>query len=629
MMRGVLRSVFRINRASLIGTFAIVALATALLTATGAWLQAGWSAEEFDGGMSMLSMLASSFAGTTVIIVVFIVGSTVATALRRRRREFALLRSIGATVTQVRRQITAEVCVVVLAATPIGIVAGILLAPSLTPLLVANAIVPEGFVLPFAPLSIIATLAVMFPTALVAGRLAARESARLSPTAAVQQSGFEPTTITRGRRIAAVSTAVAGLIVAATPLFVDGVLAAASGASSVILLIVAVALAGPIIVSAVATRAATATASASQSALVLAAVNARGFSRRNAAVIVPLALLLSLGAVQSGAGMASSAATGVQLEQALNADFVVSGAEDGAIPDLKDVEALHGVTAVAQTSAIQASVRVEEMELAIAGLDGLTWTPATIRTITPVSTELLDPSVIAGSLGDLAEEGAIAVSSDAIAFTGKGIGDGVGLHLPGRAEATARIVAIYDNSLGVGDYLMAPVDTSAEPSSLALLVSAESGSTDAVREVLEAGGAQVLQPHEYAHAAQATSGEEQSLSNVLLLALLAFIAVAALQSLATITSGRRDEFELLRRSGATRAQLTSMIAVESLFVAVAALVLGALAVLPALLGLGIGMLGNPLAAFDPVIFGGLAVVVAVLPIMTMVSAGWRSMTPQR
>lgn len=629
-MRGVLRSVFRINRASLVGTFVIVALATALLTATGAWLQAGWSADEFDSGMSMLSALASSFAGTTLIIVVFIVASTVATALRRRRREFALLRSIGATAAQVRQQITAEVSVVVLAAAPVGIVAGILLAPVLTPLLVSNGIVPEGFVLPFAPLSIIATLAVMFPTALVAGRLAARESARLTPTAAVQQSGFEPGMISKGRRIAAVATGVAGLLVAMIPFFFEGILGTASGASSVILLIVAVALAGPIIISTVATRAAAATASGTQPALVLAAVNARGFSRRNAAVIVPLALLLSLGAVQSGGGIVSSAATGEQLEQALNADLIVSGAEGTAAPDLDTVEGVPGVTAVAQTSAVRASVRVETTGVEIPGLDALTWMPTAIRTITPVNTELLDPGVLEGSLDDLTDDGTIAVSRDTIALSGKGIGDSVDIRLPGERDSIARIVAIYENSLGVGEYLMSPGDASAEPSSIALLVRTAPGSTADVRDILEADGALVLlEPHEYSQAAQAVSGEEQGLSNVLLLALLAFIAVAALQSLATITSGRREEFELLRRSGATRPQLTSMVAVESLFVAVAALVLGVLAVLPALLGLGIGMLGNPLAAFDPVIFGGLAMMVAVLPMVTMVSVGWRSMTPQR
>lgn len=626
MMRAAIRSALLVNRASLIGAFVIVAIATALLTATGAWLQAGWTADELDGS-SMLSALASSFAGTTLIIAVFIVASTVSTALRGRRREFALLRTVGATAAQVRRQITAEMLVVVLAAAPVGAVAGSALAPALTPLLVVNGIVPAGFALPFSSLSIIVTAAALMPTALIAGRLAARESARLSPTAAVQQSSHEPATISRGRRIAALATAGAGLIVAATPLFTDGILGAASGASSVLLLIVAVALAGPVLVSVVATRAATVTATSSAPARVLAAANARGFSRRYAAVIVPLALLLSLGTVQSGVGVASTTATGAQFEQALNADLVVVGDDAGA-PDAEAIAERSGVVAVAQTSTVAASVRVDASEEDLPLLAGLGWEPVAIRMVTPADSALLDPGVTAGSLGALHEEGTIAVSGGAIAFTGKGIGDSIDVRLDGD-EITARIVAIYDDSLGVGEYLMAFDPDHADAASTAVLVRTASAMTDVVRGALDADGAVVQSPKEYVEAAQAGSAGQQQLSNILLFALLAFIAVAALQALATSIVERRAEFELLRRSGATRAQLTAMLAVEAVFVGAGALALGVLAALPALAGVGVGLLGDPFAAFDPLLLVALSAAVCVLPVVTMVAVGRRSMAPRR
>lgn len=626
MIRAAIRSALLVNRTSLIGAFVIVAIATALLTATGAWLQAGWTADELDGS-SMLSALASSFAGTTLIIAVFIVASTVSTALRGRRREFALLRTVGATAAQVRRQITAEMLVVVLAAAPVGAVAGSALAPALTPLLVVNGIVPAGFALPFSSLSIIVTAAALMPTALIAGRLAARESARLSPTAAVQQSSHEPATISRGRRIAALATAGAGLIVAATPLFTDGILGAASGASSVLLLIVAVALAGPVLVSVVATRAATVTATSSAPARVLAAVNARGFSRRYAAVIVPLALLLSLGTVQSGVGVASTTATGAQFEQALNADLVVVGDDAGA-PDAEAIAERSGVVAVAQTSTVAASVRVDASEEDLPLLAGLGWEPVAIRMVTPADSALLDPGVTAGSLGALHEEGTIAVSGGAIAFTGKGIGDSIDVRLDGD-EITARIVAIYDDSLGVGEYLMAFDPDHADAASTAVLVRTASAMTDVVRGALDADGAVVQSPKEYVEAAQAGSAGQQQLSNILLFALLAFIAVAALQALATSIVERRAEFELLRRSGATRAQLTAMLAVEAVFIGAGALALGVLAALPALAGVGVGLLGDPFAAFDPLLLVALSAAVCVLPVVTMVAVGRRSMAPRR
>jgi len=59
--------------------------------------------------------------------------------------------------------------------------------------------------------------------------------------------------------------------------------------------------------------------------------------------------------------------------------------------------------------------------------------------------------------------------------------------------------------------------------------------------------------------------------------LIFFVAIAAANTLVMTTSARRAEFTLLRRIGATRKQLTSMMAVESLFVMVTAVVIGTLA----------------------------------------------------
>lgn len=628
MMRSTFRSVFVVNRGNLVGAFVIVVLATALLTATGAWLQAGWAADASGSGPSLLSTLASSFAGITLIIAIFIVASTFSTALRHRRREFALLRSIGATATQVRREVTGEVLVVTLAAAPLGAVAGVLLAPLLTPLLMSNGIVPTGFVLPFSPLAILATLVVLLPTALLAGRLAARESARLSPTAAVRESNVEPAAISAGRRAAALVLAIAGLLVAGAPLFLPGLLGAAAGAGSVLLLIIAAALAGPLVIGWLAARAARA-ATGSQAAVVLATVNARGFSRRNTAVILPLALLLCLGAVQSGAGIASAKATGVQLEKALSADLVVFPGEREPRSDARTVAELPGVTAVAQTSVVQASVRVEDSDADdLFALDALLWERSAIRTIAPAGSGLLDPGVVAGSLDDLEAAGTIAVSRDALLLTGKRLGDSIRLRLDGEEDSTARIVAIYENSIGVGDYLLAPGTGTTESNRTAVLVRTEPGAESEVRSRLEADGAAVTDAHGFAEAARTAGEAGQGLSNTLLLALLAFIAIAALQTLAIITSGRRAEFDLLRRTGATRSQIAAMITVESVFVVMASLALGILIALPALLGIGVGLVGDPSAAFDPIVFIGLAAVVVILPIVTMVSVMWRSTARQ-
>lgn len=96
-----------------------------------------------------------------------------------------------------------------------------------------------------------------------------------------------------------------------------------------------------------------------------------------------------------------------------------------------------------------------------------------------------------------------------------------------------------------------------------------------------------------------------------------------------ITSGRRAEFDLLRRTGATRAQIGSMVAVEAGFVVLGATVLGLASAVPGLVLAGLGLLGDPLAAFDPAIIAGLGAVVLVLPLVTMISVSARASKPAR
>ncbi|WP_247601045.1 ABC transporter permease [Cellulomonas hominis] len=186
-------SAVRVHRASLAGSALVVVLAAALLTATGAWVEAGArlsgsAGAASDPAASMLLAVASSFAGTAVLIALLVVASTFAGALRPRSREFALLRAVGATTAQVRSSITAEVLLVFLVAAPLGTVPGLLLAPRLTGVLQAGGVVPEGFAMTLSPWPVVATLVLLVPTALVAARVAARESARLSPATALQRA---------------------------------------------------------------------------------------------------------------------------------------------------------------------------------------------------------------------------------------------------------------------------------------------------------------------------------------------------------------------------------------------------------------------------------------------------------
>ena len=626
-----LRSVLVVNRTSLVGTAVIVALAAALLTATGTWLEAGLRNEE----LALVVSLAGSFAGVVVMIAVFIVASVFASALRQRRREFALLRAVGATARQVRASVTAEALAILLAAAPVGIVVGLLVAPTLLPLLRSGAAVPKGFVLLPSPLSALAALLVLALTVVLAARTAARGVLRVSPTAAVRESTIDPPTISRGRLRTATALAVTGVVAATTPFVMPGLIGTATGATSAILLIMASALAGPVLVRRVATRGMALVGTSAGAGRVLAFTNARGFSRRLSAAVIPLALLVALGSVQSGVSAGVARATANELRAGAQADIIVLSPSGVTSPQAAAIAALPGVTATAPAGHLSAAVRTDPET---------GWEQTTISTIASASTitggssvtagssitagrALLDPTVSSGSLRDLDTAGTIAVSRAALLFTGRGVGDTVDVRLGGDDATAARIVAVYERGLGFGDYLMRADAPGLGPGTGAfdaVFVDMTPSSSAGTRRVLAGMGLTVTDGAGYARVAAQEAGGQQQLSLVLLLALLGFVAAAAAHTLAMSTASRRDEFALLKRIGATRAQLMGMVAIETVFIIVTALTIGLVAVLPALVGVGQGLLGVPLPVFDLPVTAALVVGAVAIAILTVIPTAWRA-----
>ncbi|MBI9115625.1 FtsX-like permease family protein [Sanguibacter suaedae] len=618
------RSSARAHRASLAGAFVIVVLASALLTATGVLLDSGartgFGAEQPDGTAMLLVTVASSFAGTTVLVVLLMVSTTISAALRQRRQEFALLRAVGATGGQVRQMVTGEVLLVLALAGPVGAVPGLFAARLLTPLLESGGIVPAGYQLTLSPWPVLGTLLLLVPTGLLAARLASKEAVRTSPTAAVQQSEAEPSALSTARRTTAACLGVAGVAVATVPFFSPGIMGTAAAASSALLLITGSALAGPLLVAGLAERAVRASGPGSSVSGHMAMLNARGFSRRLTAAIVPLALLLALGTVQSGVDRTVVEASGVQLEDGLTADLVVD-ATDTQSTQLRGVP---GVDAVASTGTVTADVKIEPDDEDLPALDALSWEPTALRLLGDGVTGVVDPLVREGTLDDLASAGTVAVSQDATFGTSKGLGDTVEVRDADGVETELTIVAVYDRSLGFGDYMVGLGSGLADGAALdTALVRTDAGATGDVRETVEALGLGVRTTGEYVDEVRASGAEQQQFSAVLLLALLTFIAMAAANTLAMLSSQRGGELALLRRTGATGRQLTTMVAVEAAFVAVLAWGIGTLSVVPALVGAGYGLLGTVLPPMNWPMYGGLTAAVVLIAVLAIVPVAAR------
>lgn len=612
-MRTALRSLLVVNRSAVLGAAVVVALAAVLLAATAAWLEAGIRHPEAP----FLSAVAGSFAGTLVLITVFMVASVFAGVLRQRRREFALLRAVGATARQIRTSVTTEVLLLLALVAPLGAVVGTLLAPLVTPMLRDTGIVTGGFTLGPSVVPVLTTLLVLVPTGFVAARLAARAATRSSVTDSLRASVVDAPALSRARRTAAVVTGALGLAAAGTPFVVPGTVGTASGASSAILLVVAAALAGPLLVHRAALRG---LAMAHGSAVELALANTRGFSRRFSAAVIPLALLVGLGWVQTGTDTAVASGTEQQLRSGISADLVVTSPAGVTAEQAATIATLPGVAATTSMGDVAASVRTEAAEEDVPALDALSWEPTSLRTLSP-DHGLVDPALRSGSLDELAGPDTIAVSSDALALSGTGLGDTVDVRTEGGPVVTARVVAVYDRGLAFGDYLVR--DPGTDPTG-AVLVDSAAADPAAIRTAVEAMGLQVATGEEHLTTATAVGDGERRLSLVLIIALLAFVGVAAANTLVTTTRSRRDELALLHRTGATRGQLLRMVLVETALIALASVVLGTAAVVPALLGVGYGLGGGLLSGLDLGAWAGFSGAAVAIAVVAVLPVAWRT-----
>jgi putative ABC transport system permease protein len=208
---------------------------------------------------------------------------------------------------------------------------------------------------------VVAAVALLVPTAMLAGRLATRETLRIPPTEAVRGSAVESPGIGWKRAGFALITLVAGLAIAFSPLWVSGTLGGETAGLSAFLLIGAVALAGPVLVARTFGGTVLLAGARTGAPTRLALYNVRGFSRRLTTVIVPLALALSVGTIQTSVNSALGQASEQQLRAAVTADLVLTAAPSSPSSP-SELTAVPGVAGVAALSDVPVEVRTVDDE---------------------------------------------------------------------------------------------------------------------------------------------------------------------------------------------------------------------------------------------------------------------------
>ena len=150
-----------------------------------------------------------SFAGIALFVGAFVIFNTLSITVAQRTREFATLRTIGASRRQVLSTVILEAFVIGLIASVIGLFAGLGLAVGLNELFVAlNLDLPQTTTV-FATRTVVVSLLVGTLVTVFAGLFPAVRATRVPPIAAVREGA----TLPRGR-LARFTPYIAGVIVA-------------------------------------------------------------------------------------------------------------------------------------------------------------------------------------------------------------------------------------------------------------------------------------------------------------------------------------------------------------------------------------------------------------------------------
>lgn len=571
---------------------------------------------------SFVVALSASLMGTIAMVVLFVVASTLGLSIQQRRRELAVLRAIAATPRQIHRMIGAEVLLVSTAGGLLGSLPGFAAAGLLRDAFAAAGVLPPDLELAFSPLPAVAALLLCVLGGWAAGYFAARRLAKANPVDALGEAAVEPAGLGSTRRAFGVGFIAAGLLSGTVlPLLAPGIAGVGGAAGSVLLLMVGTAMLGPHLM-----RIATATAAPvlnrGRISGYLAVANTRANARRLSGAVIPLALAVAMAAVQIFTITTAEAAAADQVEAGVTADFVLSG-RSGLSPEV--------VNAVREVPNVRTALPVvrSQVLLEFPMFDDVETEPFAAQGITPEHLRsTMDLAVTSGSPDDV-RGGSIALSTMAAGTAGVAVGGTVHVYLGDGVERDLKVVALYANGLGFGDVTV-PRDLLAEHTATglddAILVSA-AGNADlagvgaALRGLSSRyPGLEVLDRSAFTAAQHDQRGQRSSTNLIGNGFLLLYLVVAVVNTLVMATGARTREFAMLRLIGTSRRHVRRMMALEAGIVVGAATAIGsAVAVVP-LIGISVATTGRALPTVEPVVYGAIVLITAVIGLSSIVLA---------
>ncbi|MFF4015513.1 FtsX-like permease family protein [Streptomyces sp. NPDC001843] len=555
--------------------------------------------------LTALNALFGTAGGVTAFVSVFVVASTFAFCVALRRREFGLLRAVGATAGQIRRTVLAEALTVGVLASAAGCAAGAYAAPWLAGRVVAEGLAPPWFTVGGS----VWPYHLGFWTGLlvaVGGALAAAwRAGRTGPLQALREASVEGRAMTPGRWLCGTALLLTAAVTLCLVLVGDpgGLLHRKSYVSRPMLLITAVALLAPAVVR----------------PLVRALVRLPGVTgllvrqsaaagvRRTAAVAAPVLVTVALAGSLLGATETLDATKAAEIRARTTATFVITPGTDassggpadgptrepadrstvgpttGAGFDAATLRRLRAVPGARLTTISSSAVYVLEDGVALIRSEARAADPARLASTTRLP-------LAAGRTTDL-DDDSIIVNQEWRRHT---VGQLVRVRLGDGTPRALRIAAVMTTGTGDNGVYVTPRNAPGAPVDrvdVALAPGADAHTVaTALRTAVRASGGRVLTREQWLRATGPGTDRTTRLGLLLVLGIaLLYTAVSVANTAVLAASDRRRDLALLRLSGATRAQVLRLVAVEALAVVAVGTLLGLLVT-----ALNLGALGAAL-----------------------------------
>ncbi|MFF3087079.1 ABC transporter permease [Streptomyces nojiriensis] len=508
--------------------------------------------------------------GVTGFVSVFVVASTFAFAVAQRRREFALLRTAGATPGQIRRTVVAEALLLGVAASAAGCLLGAYGAPVFVSYLVDEGLAPRWFAVGDATWPFHAAFWAGLLVALAGVVAASWRAGRVAPAEALREAAYETRTMTPGRWILGAALLLAGLGTLAHTLLTDpsDLLHRKTYTSRPMLFIVAFALLSPVLVRPLVRLAAWLPARLPGAGGMLIRENAAAGIRRTAAVAAPVLVTVALAGSLLGTTATLNEAKAAEIRQRTTADHIVTAGPGGFDPAA--VERIRAVPATEISATAATAVHVLEEGTALIRSDARAADPEALARTARLP-------LTAGAVTDLDDDSVIVTEE----WERHTVGSTVGVWLGDGTRKTLRIAAVMSTGTGGNGAYVTPANApgaTVDRIDVRLAPGADGAAVGAaLAEAARQAGGRVLTKDRWMSENRPGTRNTTRTGFLLVLGIaLLYTGIALAGTLVMATSDRARDFAVLRLAGATRWQVLRPVAGESLLVVLVGTVTGTL-----------------------------------------------------